>query len=351
MKNKQLRRALAIGAMAISFTSCDPFEPEPEPENNVSFSQGVWMINEGSFGQNNGSATIYVGGKRYADPFFDTNGAPLGDILQRVIKEGNLFVAVNNGGNKVVVGNSADLKVQYEITSLDYPRDVAINGDFLYVAQGAMGGKVGKYNLSNGAWVADITVGNGPERLLVLNDKLWVANSGGWLTDNTISVIDLNSFQLEATLYTGDRPTDLVFEPQSGRVFALAMGETLYDANWNVSGHTIATLTGFESDLSTFGQIQVGVEGDHPKYMDAINGEILIVNGDVDAYSNNSDLICDDCISGTYYSIDADADGNVWLTSVPDFVSNSTVFKYNWSNRILSGTYQAGIGAHSVLVP
>jgi hypothetical protein len=129
------------------------------------------------------------------------------------------------------------------------------------------------------------------------------------------------------------------------------MGETLYDANWNISGHTIATLTGFESDLSSFGQIQVGVEGDHPKYMDVINGEILIVNGGVDAYTNTSELICDDCINGNYYSIDADAAGNIWLTSVPDYVSNSTVSKYNWNSRTLKGNYQGGIATHSVIVP
>ncbi len=349
MNRKQFRNVFAIGACALSFASCDPFEPEPEPI--VNYNNGVWMINEGGFGQNNGSITVYSNGVRYADPFLEVNGAPAGDILQRVIREGNVYVAVNNGGNKVVVGDASTLKVKYEIAALDYPRDVAVSGEFLYVAQGAMAGKIGKYNLSNGAWVADVAVGNGPERLLIVNNQLWVANSGGWLTDNTISVIDLNTFQVQSTLYTGDRPTDIVWEEQSGRVFVLGMGETLYDANWNISGHTIATLTGFESDLSSFGQIQVGVEGDHPKYMDVINGEILIVNGGVDAYTNTSELICDDCINGNYYSIDADTDGNIWLTSVPDYVSNSSVFKYNWSTRTLKGNYQGGIATHSVIVP
>lgn len=345
---KKLKLGIMASALLV-LTSCDPFEPEPDP--TINYSNGVWMVNEGGFGQNNGSISVYYNGARYSDPFFEANGTTAGDILQRVIRSGSLFVAVNNGGNKVSVGNSSTMKVQYEITGLDYPRDVVVNGDFLYIAQGAMNGKVGKYQLSNGAWISDVVVGNGPERLLVVNNQLWVANSGGWLTDNTISVIDLTTFQLTATLYTGDRPSDLVYESQSGRVFALGSGETLYDGNWNVIGHTMATLSGFESDLSSFGQIQVGVDGDHPRFMDVLNGEILVVNGGLDAYTNTSDLICNDCISGSFYSVDADETGNVWLTSVPDYVSNSNVYQYNWSNRTLKKSYQGGIATHSVIVP
>ena len=345
---KKMKLGIMTAALFV-LTSCDPFEPAPNPY--VIYNNGVWMINEGGFGQNNGSITVYSGGVRYADPFLEVNGAPAGDILQRVVKEGNVYITVNNGGNKVVVGDASSLKVKYEIVALDYPRDVAVSGDFLYIAQGAMGGKVGKYNLSNGAWVSDVAVGNGPERLLEVNNQLWVANSGGWLTDNTISVIDLTTFQVTATLYTGDRPSDLVYEAQSGRVFALGSGETLYDGNWNVIGHTMATLSGFESDLSSFGQIQVGVDGDHPRFMDVLNGEILVVNGGLDAYTNTSDLICEDCITGSFYSVDADEAGNVWLTSVPDYVSNSNVYQFNWSNRSLKKSYQGGIATQSVIVP
>lgn len=349
MKSFKNLAAYVLGSMALLLVSCDPFEPEPEPA--LDYSTGVWMINEGGFGQNNGSITIYQSGTRHSDPFFDANGISAGDVLQRVIRFGNQFALVNNGGNKVAVGSAKSMRTQYEIINLDYPRDVVVSGDYLYIAQGAMAGKVSKYQLSNGAWVADVTVGNGPERMLITNNQLWVANSGGWLTDNTVSVIDLNTFQLQSTLYTGDRPSDMVYEANSGRVFVLGSGEIIYDANWNVTGHTAATLSGFESDLSSFGQIQVGVDGDHPKFMDVSNGELLIVNGGLDAYTNTSDLICDDCIAGSFYSVDADDNGDVWLTSVPDYVSNATVSQYNWNNRSFKKNYIGGIATHSVLVP
>ncbi len=329
-------------------TSCDPFEPNNTTSND--YSTGVWIMNEGNFGQSNGGVTIQQSGTRYADPFYSVNGVHMGDVLQRVVRQDGKFYAVCNGSNKIVVGNSGDLKVLFEISSLDYPRDLVVHSGYIYVAEGASSGKVGKFDASSGQWIADLAVGNGPERLMVANNQLWVANSGGWVTDNSVSVIDLATFSILGTVTVGDRPSDLAYDAVSGEMEVLGMGETLYDINWNVTGHTSATLTSVRSDLTIAGQTVVGVAGDHPRFMDVLNGQILVVNGGVDAYSNTLSLLCDNCIAGNFYSIDAVNDGRVFVTSQPDFTTNSAVFEYNWNNLQLNRTLEGGIGSHSVSV-
>jgi hypothetical protein len=55
-------------------------------------------------------------------------------------------------------------------------------------------------------------------------------------------------------------------------------------------------------------------------------------------------------LDGVHNTVDCDqSTGDLWLTSMPDFVSNSTVIKVSSSGSIIS-EYEAGIGAHSVLI-
>jgi YVTN family beta-propeller protein len=345
----KINAVLMVTLLMLVLTSCDPFSND-NPSISNDYSSGIWIMNEGNFGQSNGGVTIQQSGTRYADPFYTVNGTHMGDVLQRVIRQDGKYYAVCNGSNKIVVGNTTDLKVIFEITGLDYPRDIVVNNGFIYVAEGATTGKVGKYNASTGAWIGDIAVGNGPERLMVANNQLWVANSGGWVTDNSVTVIDLSTYTVLGNVTVGDRPSDLAFDPISGEMEVLGMGETLYDSNWNVTGHTAATLTSVRADLSIAGQTVVGQVGDHPRFMDVLDGQILVVNGGVDAYSNTLTLLCDNCIDGNLYSIDAVSDGRVFVTKQPDFTSNSVVYEYNWNNLQLNRTMEGGIGSHSVSV-
>ena len=88
-----------------------------------------------------------------------------------------------------------------------------------------------------------VKVGRNPEQLVVANNKLYVANSGGldYNTpvgyDKTVSVVDLVSFQETKKIEVVTNPVNLVTDNQ-GDVYLVSMGD--YGAIPNTSNVSIA---------------------------------------------------------------------------------------------------------------
>lgn len=336
----------------VTLMSCDKCKEIEPPLPVLDYSSGIWMINEGAFNSNNASIDVRASnGEILRDVFQSVNGFPLGDVLQRVVVENGLAYAVLNNSNKVVVFDAKTFGWVRDIDGLDYPRDVAIVNGKIFIAQGAMQGKVSQYS-STGQWISDVEVGNGPERLLYAHNRLWVLNSGGWLTDNRVQTIDVTSMTVDNTWTVGDRPVDIEYEPTEGAIFVLASGETLYDANWNVTGHTDAMLSKF-TGLNAPLTIPVSAVGDHPRSMalTAVDHNILLVNQHVSAFQSNLNPLCNECIPGSFYSIDADDDGNVFVTSMPDFTTASSVSQFDASDYSFVREFEGGVGTSAVFRP
>lgn len=312
----------------------------------------TYVSNEGSFMNVNASLTyIDAEGQVYDDPFFEANGAPVGDVLQSLAFSGDRGYAVVNNSQKVVVFRTSDFSVAGEITGCDYPRHMVAYEGRGYLTNGALDGQVLVADLSTNTLVNGIAVGRGPERLLVHDEKLFVANSGGWDEDHTVSVIALPSETLVASITVGDRPVDLVADA-NGLVWVLSAGRVLYDASWNVTGHTPAMLHAIDpNDHSVVTSLQVGGLGDHPDDLAVSpDGYHIYVNLegirrlDVAAPEWPGTLV----ISGSFNSVDVHPEsGEIWTTSVPDFVSPSEVYRYS-AEGVLKGSYAAGIGSNGV---
>jgi hypothetical protein len=53
-------------------------------------------------------------------------------------------------------------------------------------------------------------------------------------------------------------------------------------------------------------------------------------------------------LSGAFHSLDVNPEtGDLWLTSIPDFVTQSTVYRYSSGGALIS-SWQTGIGANGV---
>lgn len=346
-KNAMMMLVLIVGLM-----SCDKCKEPVEPDANLDYAAGKWLINEGAFNGNNASIDVRMpDGTIKRDVFQAVNGFPLGDVLQRVVINNGIGYAVLNNSNKVVLFNASTFEYVREISGLDYPRDVAIIDGKIYIAEGAMQGKVSCYN-TNGQYLNEVSVGNGPERLLFAENRLWVLNSGGWLTDNRVQTIDVSNLSVDHTWTVGDRPVDIEYDAVESAIFVLGSGEIQYDANWNITGHTDATLSKF-SGLNDPSTIVVGANGDHPRSIAiaASAHRLLLVNQHVSAYEYNLNSLCTQCVSGPFYTIDVDDNGYAYLTSVPDFSTASAVNQYRISDYSFAKTWNASIGCSAVLTP
>jgi len=338
--------------MVITMMSCDKCKETEPPVEEKDYSTGVWIINEGAFNGNNASIDVRMtSGEIVRDVFQSVNGFPLGDVLQRVYVHDGKGYAVINNSNKVVVFDARTFSLIREIEGLDYPRDVIVVDGNIFIAQGAMQGKVAQYN-SAGQWVNEVEVGNGPERLFYAHNRIWVLNSGGWLTDNRVQTIDPSTMSIDHSWLVGDRPVDIEYEPNEGAVFVLSSGEIQYDANWNVIGHTAASISKFPG-LNMPMSVSVGELGEHPRSfaINTQNNTLLLVNTNLDVFENNLNVVCTDCLIGDFYTIEADDNGQAYFTSVPDFTNASEIELYRLSDYSYIREFAGGIGTHQIILP
>lgn len=212
----KLYKIVALSALLVA-TSCRRDELiVPSTRGQVtpgvanSVIKGFFLLNEGNMGSN--KATIdyfdYESGVYSKNIFAERNPGvvkELGDVGNDIEIYGAKLYAVINVSHLVEV---MDAKTAKHITQISIPncRYITFKGKYAYVSSyagpvqidpNARLGYVAKVDTTSMSVVATCTVGYQPEEMVVVGDKLYVANSGGYRVpnyDNTVSVIDLNTF-------------------------------------------------------------------------------------------------------------------------------------------------------------
>ena len=350
-----MRKIWVAGLLVLTLTACEKDKDKETLSTPEVTQEGVYVLNEGNFMANNASISYVDASLNVtADPYMDANGVTLGDVLQSFCVANDRGFAVLNNSNKVEIFNVSNFENVATISPVDYPRYI-IDGEngSLYLTAGAMAGQVHVINPSSMTITSSINVGNGPERMVVSGENLFVCNSGGWSIDNTVSVINVLTNTVTDTWTLADRPIDIDVDA-NGDIWVLCSGETLYDADWNVIGHSDARLFRLSGDDYSVELDQViGENGDHPRMMEvsADGQSVYFVNGNVyKAAIEESAFTPTVFISGDVNSLDVRANGEVWVSSVSDFVNPSTVMQYNAAGTLLN-TLTAGMGSNGVVFP
>ena len=192
-----------------------PSEEEQKGDTIHSEVQGFYLLNEGNMGSNKATLDYYdyttATYKRniFAEANPDiTQG--LGDVGNDLCIYGNRLYAVINCSNLIEVMDARSAK---HIGQLNIPncRYLAFADGYGYCTSYAgpvqIGntqiGYVAKFDTATLRIVDTCHVGFQPDGLEVVGNRLYVANSGGYLApdyDSTLSVIDLASFKQVATI-------------------------------------------------------------------------------------------------------------------------------------------------------
>lgn len=342
---------LAISALTLSSCKKDQEELLNEQAQDFDFRSGALVSNEGAFGASNASVSWVSEGMHSNAIFQHANEIALGDVLQSVAIHNNRAYAVVNNSQKVEVVDLKDFSSLGTITGCDYPRYfLGIDNNKGYLSNGALNGEVLVVDLNDLSIVSSIAVGGGPEQMVYNGNYVFVANSGGWGDDSTVSVIDPNTDEVVNTLSVGDRPTDLVVDANN-EVWVICSGATEYDENWQIVGETPS----FAAHIAASGDevldlIQLGEVGDHLSQV-AISDDgselYFLLNG-VQKMNINGTL-GELVIAETAHSIDVDpSSGNIYLTTTPDYISNEEVRIYS-PEGVLLRTVEVGIAPNGLV--
>ena len=179
--------------------------------------KGMFVLNEGNMGSNKATLDYYsFSTGRYTRNIFafanPTVPKEMGDVGNDLGIYGSKLYAVINCSNKVDVMDKNTVK---KIGQIDIPNcrfikfyegyayvtsysgEVVINPDYEQI------GYVAKVDTATLQVVDRCNVGFQPDELDIVNGKIYVANSGGYMVpnyENTVSVIDIETFKEESRI-------------------------------------------------------------------------------------------------------------------------------------------------------
>lgn len=318
---KVLNLALGLLLASVSLVSCSDND-----DNEIPKLKGNFVLNEGS---TNGSVSLIDTEDKVTLNYFEAvNGIPLGKFPQSMAMNDEyafIVVTTDNGSGYVEVVSVSDFTHYATISGLSYPREIAFANGKAYVSNGN-GADANYARQNNEVYVIDlktmkitgqIPVGAGPEKMVVSNGKLYVANSGGWSNDdNTVSVIDLDTDKVVETLTVKSCPKDLVVDV-NGNIWAYCGGAPDYSnypnvtyANAGISKINISSgeITSFDlSNLTTTGIKNIAISKD---------GKTVYYMSDAVYAMNITDTTLPTAkfIDATFYGMDVNPkDGNIWM--------------------------------------
>ncbi|MCK5781344.1 MAG: hypothetical protein KAH10_02035 [Flavobacteriales bacterium] len=351
--NTALLSALIIGS---TFTSCQ--KDDDTPKEKGAYEHGVFIQNEGSFGNSNASVSfIDSEGKTQSNIFKTVNGRNLGDVFQSMMidNDDKAYLVVNNS-NKVEIVNANTFEEIGVIADLKSPRYIIEDGDFLYITQWNGWGEKGSLKIANkndGSIGSTIEVGNAPEGLVKVNNEIWIANS----TSNTISIVNMQSNTLSMTLNLPvdvEAPKHMVVD-SDGDVWVLCSGNVLYDSSWNPIGNTPSYLIEINSSTKKLGTpIKLSQTVHYSNLVIDKNGTNLFYGGGFGVIgiftieTSGSIAPAIPIVDGVFYGFNLDDEGNIYGAIAPNYSSNGTVTTFDSSGKEIAH-YVVGIGPNGVV--
>jgi len=344
-----MKKCMIFALAATTLFACkketEPGTPQPESK----YGSGVLITNEGVFNTGSGTVSFYNRDNKSIENeiFQEANGIPVGNILQSAAQFGNAVYLVVNNSQQILVANAGGLKQEAVITGFQSPRFMkVVSGDKAYVTDW-VSNSVRIVNVKTNSISGSIPTGIGPENMAQIGTKLFVANSGGFGADSTITVINTLTDQVEGSFVVGPNPSSIQVDV-NGNIWVLCAGVSDWqDPTKDVGGKLV------QVDRTTFTimkSIDFPNNTDHPAKL-SLNeaGTVLYYlssgyGGDVFKMSISETMLPQSAfISGTFYGIGVDPLNDDVYTSDPlDYNQRGIVYRYS-SNAQMIDSVRAGV--------
>ena len=325
------------------------------PEPDADFAIGTFVLNEGNFGSSNASVS-YINedtGESQVQIFSNVNGFDLGDTAQSIELHEELAVIVVNVSNKIEIVDRFSFESLGNInTNLQNPRFAEVIGEKLYVTNWGDGTNpdddfVAVFDLTDFSFVNSIPVAEGPEKLISVDNSLYVAHKGGYSFNDVVSVIDINTNEVKAEVEVGDVPNSMVVSGTD--LWVLASGKPSY-----ADAETAGELT--RIDISTNEVLETVSFPDntmHPSNLNLIQNTVYLTMGkSLYKYSTEGELA-----TSAEFSFDEPAviygfeihDSKIYIASPnADFTGDGNLYIYDLNDGSLLDQYTTGINPNGV---
>jgi len=354
MKKKNLFLSFLVSlGFVFTFSSCDP----EEVVQQVTPSTGLLVLNQGKYQGNNAGLTHYnvLSQTTTADIFYSNNNRGMGDTGQDMIQYGSkIYVAMYSSSLIEVI----DAKTMVSIKSLPMlnaqnaassPRSLVASNGFVYVT--LFDGNVAKIDTTTLAEVKRVKVGPNPEGCAIVNNKLYVANSGGMqsVNDSTLSVIDLATFTEIKKIKVNANPGAVVADAY-GDIYVLSKGD--YAAK-PAKFQRVQTSTDVVTDIA-MGAQYIDIVGDKAYVANYEYGAYwAVVNKVVGVYDVKTETVVSTNllkseITLTPYCLNVDASTNYIYVGETDYINNGKMNCFDANGNLLY-SFTTGVNPAKVL--
>jgi YVTN family beta-propeller protein len=190
---------------------------------------GVFILNEGNFGQGNGSLSFlrFDSSKIENDIFFQTNNRPLGDVpfSMSIIGE-NAWIAVNNSA-KIEIVALKDLSQVATIEGFSSPRFILEVAENKAYVSDLYGDEISVLDTKNYSISGKISLGYSSEQMVLANDLVFVAFWSNYafpaFENNKVFIINPANDQLTDSIEVGKEPNSMVVD-KNMKIWVLCSG-------------------------------------------------------------------------------------------------------------------------------
>jgi len=284
------------------------------------------------------------------------NGRPAGDVVQSFSTAGDYGVIVANNSQKIEVVDLETFESVSTITGFSYPRHFAYLGNGNgYLSNGSFDGQVYKIDIVKGVVNDTIDVGMGPEQMVITGNYLFVANSGGWGYDNSVSVINIMTDEIDKNITVGDIPVAVVAD-RNDNIWVLCRGKVVYGEWPEVIDETDSKLVRINSATMTVDkEIITGQIGDgfNPSWLTINPDGDMLYYGEADGLYgmsiDDSQQPAEPFINELFSAAGIKSQsGELFALKEGDYVSPGKLYIYDIENNLVS-TYDTGIAPGGIV--
>ena len=330
MKQFKLHYLLITLSFVAVLASCKKGkEPEPTPPT-----QGVYVLNQGNFNQNNSTLTYYDYHSKTTTPdiFQSANSSKLGDTGNDVGVYGSKMYIIANNSNRVNITDAKTAKLAKQIT-IAQPRFVVFYEKNAFVT--SYNGTVSVIDTATLTITKTITVGRNPEQMAISNAKLYVANSGGldpsYNFDKTVSVIDLTTLTETKKITVIDNPISMVADGYNN-IYVLSAGNYADVAAGLTIINTTTDVVRSKPTINLGYSMPIAAHGDYV-YFPTADNKIALFNAKTQTMER-ANFITDATSVTTPYAISFDSlSGYLFISDAKDYSSDGSLYAYDATGK------------------